>query len=182
MQISKRRSYVICVSASLSICMSTCTEADRYSRGGSQGLPWARARRWRCYRRRMRPATSSRWYSGSRSGLSSKNMTQTKIRYSSVLLSFHTSTSTSRRPDPMPGNFYKPGRLSRQGLVQPRARLVRTNDGRGTFTVKILRCGEPMVGGRRGGGANVYGGARYDYRVGSAALYRWRPVGYGRRR
>src|SRR6516165_3934286 len=107
-------------------------------------------------------------------------MIQTKTRYSSVLLSFHTSTLISRRPDPMPGSFYKPGRLSRQRLVHPKARLVWTNDRRGTFTRKILRCGEPMVGGRRGGGANVHGGARYDYRGGGAALYRWWPVGHGR--
>src|SRR6516162_7870304 len=179
MPISKRRSCVICASASLSICMSICTEAGTYSRGGSLGLRRAQDRRWRCCRPRMRPATSSRWYSDSRSGLSSKNMTQTKIRYLSVLLSFHTSTLTSRRPDPMPGSFYKPGRLSRQRLVQPRARLVWTNDGRGTFALKILRCGEPMVGGRRGGGANFYGGARYDYRGSGVALHRWWPVGYG---
>src|SRR6516164_10902033 len=105
-------------------------------------------------------------------------MTQTQIRYSSVLRSFHTSTLTSRRPDPMPGSFYKPGRLSRQRLVQPIARLVWTNDGRGTFTLKILRCGEPVVGSRSGGGANVHGGARYNYRVGSAALHSRRPVRY----
>src|SRR6516165_8675608 len=107
-------------------------------------------------------------------------MIQTKIRYSSVLLSFRTSTLTSLRPDPMPGSFYKPGCLSRNPPVQPRARLVWTNDGRGTFTLKILRCGEPVVGGCRGGGANVHGGARYDYRGGGAALYRWWPVGDGR--
>src|SRR6516225_8886489 len=180
MPISKRRSCEICASANLSICMSTCTEADMYSRAESPDLQRARYRHWRCCRQRMRPATSSRWYSDSRSGLSSKNMTQTQIRYSSVLRWFHTSTLTSRRPDPMPGSFYKPGRLSRQRLVQPRARLVWTNDGRGTFALKILRCGEPMVGGRRGGGANVHGGARYDYCVGSAALHRRRAVGYGR--
>ena len=30
--------------------------------------------------------------------------------------------------------------------------MVSTNDGGGTFGLKILRCGESMVGGRRGGG------------------------------
>jgi hypothetical protein len=76
----------------------------------------------------------------------------------------------------MLGSFYKPGRLSRKPPFNPRVRLVRANDGRGTFTFKILRGGEPVVGGRRGGGANFYGGARYDYRGGGVALYRWRPV------
>src|SRR6516164_1027483 len=156
--------------------MSTCTEADTYSRGASLGLRWAPDRRCRCSRRRMRPAIASRWYSGYRSGLSSKHMTKTKIRYLSVLRSFRMSTLTSRRPDPMLGSFSKPRRLSRRRLVHPRARLVSTNDGGGTFGLKILR-GESMVGGRRGGGANVHGGARYDYRVGSAALHSGRPVG-----
>src|SRR5215468_1451661 len=160
--------------------MSTCTEADTYSRGASLGLRWAQDRRCRCSRRRMRPATLSRWYSGSRSELSSKDMIQTKIRYLSVLRSFRMSTLTSRRPDPMLGSFYKPRRLSRKRLVHPRARLVSTNDGRGAFGLKILRCEEPMVGRRRSGGANVHGGARYDYRGGGAALYRWWPIGYGR--
>ena len=54
-----------------------------------------------------------------------------------------------------------------------------TNDGCGSFALKIFRGGEPVAGGRRGGGADFHGGARYDYRGGGAALHRWWPVGYG---
>src|SRR6516225_4159466 len=53
MPISKKRNCVICASASLSISMSTCMEADTYSRVGSPGLRRARDRRWRCSRPRI---------------------------------------------------------------------------------------------------------------------------------
>jgi membrane fusion protein (multidrug efflux system) len=149
-------------------------------KGRVSGLRRARDRRLRCSRPRMPPVTSSRWYSGYRFGLNSKDMTQTKTRYSLVLPSFHTSILTSRRLDPMLGSFYKPGRLSRKPPFNPRARLVRTNDGRGTFTIKIFRCRKPVVVGRRGGGADFHGSAGYDYRGGGAALHRWWPVSYGR--
>src|SRR6516164_5281827 len=128
----------------------------------------------------MRPETSSRWYSGYRSGLNSKTMTQTKIRYSLALPSFRTSSFIRRRPDPMLGRFYKPGRISLKPPINPGARLAWTNDGRGTFAIKTFHCWEPLVVGRRGGGADFHGGAGYDDRGGGAALYRWRSVGNGR--
>ena len=80
MPISRRRSCAICASASLSICMSTCTEADTCSKVGSPGLRWEPDRRWRCCHPRMPPATSSKWYSGCRSESTSKDTTRTKIR------------------------------------------------------------------------------------------------------
>ena len=82
--ISRRRNCVICASASLSICMSTCTEIDTYSRAGSPDLRRGPDRRWRCCRLRMPPATSSKWCSGYRSESTSKDTTQTRIPYSTA--------------------------------------------------------------------------------------------------
>jgi multidrug resistance efflux pump len=121
-RISKRRSCATYVSARLPICMSTCTAAGTYSRAGSPALRWGPGRRSRCCRRRMRRATSSKSYSGYRSGLTSKDTTRTKTLCSPVLPSFHTSTSTSRLPDPMPGSFCKPRRLNPKPPACPRTR------------------------------------------------------------
>src|SRR6185437_14988859 len=114
------------------------------------------------------------------SGLNLRDTIPVSAPCSLALLSFRTSISTSRRLDRTPGSSCKPRRLRRRPPVRPRAQLVWTNDGRGAFTLAIIRGGEPVAGSRRGGGADFHGGARYDYRGGGAALHRRRPVGHGR--
>ena len=67
--------------------------------------PWEPDRPWRCCRRRTRPATSSRWFSGCRFASTSRITIRTRIPCSSAPRLFPTSTSTSRPPDPTPGSF-----------------------------------------------------------------------------
>jgi membrane fusion protein (multidrug efflux system) len=58
------------------------------------------------------------------------------------------------------GKFLQPWCLNHKPLVHPRARLVLTNDGRGTIALKILRGRQPVAGGRRGRRTDLHGGAR----------------------
>jgi multidrug resistance efflux pump len=165
-------------SASLLIYMSTCTAAGTCSRAGFPALRWGPGRRWRCCRRRTRPATSSRWSSGCQSGSISKDMTPTKRLCSSVRPLFPTSTSTSRLPGPMPESFCKAMRLNHRPPARLRARRAQTSDNCGAFTHEVSGCGEPLAGGRRRRCADVHGGARHHDRGGRAALYRRWSVGY----
>src|SRR6201987_6066492 len=48
----------------------------------------------------------------------------------------------------MPGSISKPTGLPCRPLVHPRARLVRANDGRGSFAPESFRRGDPMVRAR----------------------------------
>ena len=64
-------------------------------------------------------------------------------------------------------------------FITPERAWGPANDRCGSFALKIFRGGESVAGGRRGGGADFHGGARYDYRGGGAALHRRWPVGYG---
>ena len=68
-----------------------------------------------------------------------------RTRCSSALPSFPTSTSTSRRPDPMPGSFCRPRVPNRGHRRFARHRPVPTNDGRG-LSPRQIACGRRTLG------------------------------------
>jgi hypothetical protein len=91
--------------------------------------------------------------------------------------------STSRPPDPMPGSFYKLGRMRQNHKLAVRLQThwAQRSDSHSAFARQIPCRGEPVAGGRHSRSAHLHGGARHHNRGGRAALHRRRPVGRSRR-